>query len=551
MTKTPPLTPPRGNKESALRLLKTKHSVIPVGKDKIPLVKWQEFQNRLATENEVNDWFDKYPEANVGIITGKISNLVVVDVESGGDIKRFPETLTIRTGGGGWHLYYRYYPIANKTRIFPLTDIRGDGGYVVAPGSTHASGNKYEILTKDFIAPFPFEMFGEKKQSKVLEVSSGVEKGQRNQSASTMAGALLRAFSRQKETAWKLLKDWNDKNIPPLTDYELRNVFNSIAGREDKKFLDFPILESEALDKVDFLTYTELLNQSRKERREVDPKSIVSFGYDWLDQRLTGLFPGELVVLGGESGTGKTTFATNIIYRASKKFKCCVFALEDRLNDYGMKAFYFEIGKIRKERGLPNYPWNDYRRNEIKDEKYQQYEDQAFENLRSESIHFADVKRQLDIGLLERKIEEKAKEGFKLFLVDHLHTFDMQRGMDTKADFIEKMMVRIKTLLNRCGVAMILIVHYKKLEGRKPSMDSFKDSISIPQNANYTLNLWRNRSDDKDVNRYETQLMIPKSRNPNGEFTLTLEFDPLTYDYRFIGEKFGTEIKKQENEFGF
>src|SRR3990167_11196636 len=97
--KLPPLTPPRGNLEIALRLLKTKHSIIPVGLDKIPLVKWLEYQNRFATEEEVKAWFTKYPEANVGIITGKISNLVVIDIEKGGDIKRFPETLTVKTGG--------------------------------------------------------------------------------------------------------------------------------------------------------------------------------------------------------------------------------------------------------------------------------------------------------------------------------------------------------------------------------------------------------------------------------------------------------------------
>ena len=45
--------------------------------------------------------------------------------------------------------------MGNKARIFELTDIRGDGGYVVAPPSKHASGNLYEWTRKEITQPFP------------------------------------------------------------------------------------------------------------------------------------------------------------------------------------------------------------------------------------------------------------------------------------------------------------------------------------------------------------------------------------------------------------
>ena len=71
-------------------------------------------------------------------------------------------------------------------------------------------------------------------------------------------------------------------------------------------------------------------------------------------------------------------------------------------------------------------------------------------------------------------------------------------------------------------------------------MDSFKDSISICQNANYVINLWRDRSENS-LRNTETKIMIPKSRNPNGEFTITANFNPDTNDFEFLGSGFGTD----------
>jgi hypothetical protein len=118
-------------------------SVIPLNKDKKPLIKWGEFSKRIATDEEVEAWLTQFPEAQIGIVTGAISNLVVIDVEAGGDISLYPPTLTVKTGGGGYHFYYQHSEkvTKNATRIAELTDIRGDGGYVVAPPSVSSKGS--------------------------------------------------------------------------------------------------------------------------------------------------------------------------------------------------------------------------------------------------------------------------------------------------------------------------------------------------------------------------------------------------------------------------
>jgi bifunctional DNA primase/polymerase-like protein len=57
-------------------------SIIPIRPgDKRPLVRLEEFQRRHATEEEARGWFRTWPDAGVGIVTGAISGLVVIDVD--------------------------------------------------------------------------------------------------------------------------------------------------------------------------------------------------------------------------------------------------------------------------------------------------------------------------------------------------------------------------------------------------------------------------------------------------------------------------------------
>lgn len=315
-----------------------------------------------------------------------------------------------------------------------------------------------------------------------------------------------------------------------------KRMSEDVKTQDPEQMLEYITKNIEELGKyskkpIEFITYTNVLSEAFDELMNITPEEVISFGYEFLDNKLTGIFPSELVVIGGETGTGKTTFATNIIYKASKKYKCTVLALEDRLTDYGIKATYFEIGRLRKIKGKSNYPWNDYRRGALNTKKY--FLDDfnvAQDNLRNENIEFVRTETQMNIETLEQLIKERVKNGTKLFLIDHLHYFDLSAGgKENKADYIEKLMVRLKTVQNNTGARVILIVHYKKLDGKKPTLDSFKDSIAIVQNASYVISLWRDR--ENEINKNNTVFFLPKSRNPNGEGVITVNFNPETNDY--------------------
>ena len=70
------------NLEAALKYSEHGLSIIPVGKNKRPLLKWEAFQKSRADETQIKAWFSKWPNANIGIVTGEISGITVADADS-------------------------------------------------------------------------------------------------------------------------------------------------------------------------------------------------------------------------------------------------------------------------------------------------------------------------------------------------------------------------------------------------------------------------------------------------------------------------------------
>lgn len=144
--------------EAALQYLSYGWSVIPVGPDKRPLIPWEPYQHRLATEEEIKSWYKKFPKAGVGVVCGKISGLVVLDIDPrhGGDQTlldwagkglQIPLTATAKTPSGGCHFYFNHPggEIPTMLNFAPGADLKAEGSYVVAPPTIHESGNIYQF----------------------------------------------------------------------------------------------------------------------------------------------------------------------------------------------------------------------------------------------------------------------------------------------------------------------------------------------------------------------------------------------------------------------
>jgi hypothetical protein len=110
---------------------------------------WQ----RLASTDpaRVGEWWRRWPNANLGLATGRRYDVLDLDGEAGMEALRAALSIApwehpgpvARTGGGGWHLLYAPTGLGNRVGLLPGVDWRGRGGLILAPPSGHASGHRY------------------------------------------------------------------------------------------------------------------------------------------------------------------------------------------------------------------------------------------------------------------------------------------------------------------------------------------------------------------------------------------------------------------------
>jgi hypothetical protein len=243
---------------SALAYRRRGWSVVPVEpRGKRPLVRWEAFQKEAASEQQIRDWLRRWPDANLGIVTGAVSGIVVLDVDPRHDGEEslfelthrhggLPETPEVLTGGGGRHLYFRHpgQALRNRVAVAAGIDLRGDGGLVVAPPSLHPSAKRYEWEVShhpDDMAPAAMPEWllalcrGETRHTghplsywRAL-AREGVAEGARNNTVASLTGHLL-FRGVDPEVALELLLCWNRVRCrPPLDDEEVVQTVDSIA----------------------------------------------------------------------------------------------------------------------------------------------------------------------------------------------------------------------------------------------------------------------------------------------------------------------------------
>lgn len=137
--------------EAALIYCRLGWHVIPMNrKDKIPHVKWKEFQTVKPDEEKITTWWKKWPDANVAVITGAGSGFFTLDFDAPEAVEwwrsRFgdvPDAVWFATSRGKQCLLKHVKGVGLKVKFSPETDLKGEGGYCVVPPSVHASGAVY------------------------------------------------------------------------------------------------------------------------------------------------------------------------------------------------------------------------------------------------------------------------------------------------------------------------------------------------------------------------------------------------------------------------
>ncbi len=254
--------------DHALKYLKRGFSIVPMrGKpysgsgseeerlknSKAPLVAWTEFQRRMPTEKEVRDWYVKWPNANLALITGMISGIVVADLDSEDAVERAKGMNILNTplvkSRRGIHAYFKYpfgMRISNSVDKQLATDIRAEGGNIIAPPSVHFSGHKYEWIEGHSLDDIQLmklpDIFieAEKKKAAVENRSNGMRdlytgtaQNYRNYSLTRLCGSWVNDGLTIEECL-EMAQIWNTKNSPPMDEKEMRKTVESIFRRHHR-----------------------------------------------------------------------------------------------------------------------------------------------------------------------------------------------------------------------------------------------------------------------------------------------------------------------------
>lgn len=205
------------------------------------------------TPGAIKAWWKKWPDASVGIATGSISHLVVIDedldeergldgiqsvVEWQRDNGQLPDTIMAITGRGGNHLYYHYEgdDIKNRAGLLEGVDVRGEGGYVIAPPSVHPNGTEYqwEHDPEEFaLAELDNTVqallnTGEKEQAaEKFTLPSRIQKGSRNETMHRLACSLQAQGLSDSAIAQAVRESNADICEPPLPDKEIDTIISS------------------------------------------------------------------------------------------------------------------------------------------------------------------------------------------------------------------------------------------------------------------------------------------------------------------------------------
>ena len=276
--------------EAALAYRKIGWAAIPIRpKQKYPYCRWGQYQKRLPEEAEIKKWWKIWPDAHVGLVTGAVSNVAVLDFDSADALEHFkitvcdlPDTIIQKTGKG--HHYFFTCPEGLRTHVGMIqnVDLKAEAGIAILAPSIHANGKQYtwtnlnpiEFGINDLL-DMPKEVVefcqSQKNTSKVLvkrkdgtevlvgkdgwvnQALLGVNQGLRNKTGARLAGYYLRMSYGDLVQVKNLMYMWNMRNRPPMEPAEVDTIIESMMDRQGTETMGDKI--GAPIDRFEVLQY--------------------------------------------------------------------------------------------------------------------------------------------------------------------------------------------------------------------------------------------------------------------------------------------------------
>ena len=384
-------------------------SVIPLLLNKRPAIEWAEYQKRKATDDELTRWFKNYyNDRMLGIVCGSISGVSVIDVDNDEGLRALPQYLpsdflapTVHTPRGGIHLYCRYVDgVRNKAGLSNGLDIRGEGGYVVAPPSVNEQGVKYtwdkekridKIRLPTMPSAFLQNSIGPLLDTENIQSSYMFMEGRRDNDLFHVANLLIKGGANEEETKEVVArlaqaceppfpgKEVNAKVSSAIQRAMLRErnlvteikdwvasskgIFLSSEMSKALQIYDKDALKEMAriLDRLSKEGYIErygkrsgVFRKIERDYREMDwlnAKIIpINLSYPLGLANIFVTYAKNIIVVAGVKDSGKTAFFLDFIKRNHKSFKINYFTNEMGDEELAMR--------IRRHKDIMVEQWN-------------------------------------------------------------------------------------------------------------------------------------------------------------------------------------------------
>lgn len=277
---------------------------------------------------------------------------------------------------------------------------------------------------------------------------------------------------------------------------------------------------------VNFKSSAERVKGERLERQKLVDRQL-KFHIGYLDDRLESILPNHLIILGAETGAGKTEIARIISSSNAKAGKrVYYFALEAERTEIERRLKFSVLSKLCLKSGAPHFSYRDWYRN-LLDGYIGERNSEADEIIahdyktlhtyyrEGESFGHEDIKR-LFLAI---------QSGADLIVLDHLHYVDItdeneNRGMKAVIKMIQNVAMSV-------GVPVILIAHLKKREGNSkalvPHLEMFHGSSDIIKIATHAIMLAPARSvPSMSHGVANTFVHVPKDREEGADGLIAL-----------------------------
>ena len=514
-------------------------AVLPLKPDKTPFTVHGVLD---ATKDEatISKWWAQWPAANIGIATGQASGgICVIDQdEKNGEhgIETFDkwiydsmiyidDTWESRTASGGRHTFFRStIPVANRVGWLDGVDVRGDGGYIVAPPSVLADGSRYEWLTSptDLEAPITNEddpnveqlisEINKKGSSGVpLVIPETIVTGGRNDMLYKMACS-LQSNNWTDSAIWAAVKAENaTKCNPPLPDDEVDKLIRSALSKPKGKTIE----KAEAVAnpqetktaKLDFPLRTRL--RSVKELMETTDDPLVVFVGD----EKTPLLSEGTTVLAAPPKLGKSWFCLNLCQNLhdgtpflglpTKKVHVMYYDLEqsERLEKKRIK-------QMAKEMGI------DY----------------------AEGFYIEEELQRVDHGLAEQlELDLKMDPEIGVFIIDVFANVEPpRRTTETEYQAVYRNFNVINKLAKQHHVSVILVMHTRKVRDKEHPFDNILGSSANQGAASHMIVLDKEKYNVPTIHLYaqgrETEGVIEMDYSNDGGVLKIVDVAPEAPD---------------------